>query len=73
VVIFDCPRNPGFSNTRTRRSASFAVIRLPASIIAARMASKRQDAGWQGLIGSGVTRFANDFHSGARFSWLIRL
>ena len=45
VVIFDCPRSPGFSRISTRRSASFAVIRLPASIIAARMSAKDQAAG----------------------------
>ena len=33
VVTFDWPRNPGFSKTSTRRSASLAVISLPASVM----------------------------------------
>ena len=33
VVIFDWPRRPGFSSTSTRRSASLAVISLPASVM----------------------------------------
>ena len=71
-VIDDFPRNAGFSSTSTRRSASFAVIRPPASIIAARISSNRQLAGRQGLRGSGVTRLASDSHSGVRFFWPIR-
>ena len=33
VVTFDCPRKPGFSRISTRRSASLAVISLPASVM----------------------------------------
>ena len=57
---------------RTRRSASFAVIRLPASSIAARISAKVQAAGWHPLTGSGVTRLASDSHSGVRFCRLMR-
>ena len=66
-MILDCPRRPGFSSTSTRRSASLAVIRPPASIMYARMSAKRQLAGRQGLRGSGVTRSASEVQSGVRF------
>ena len=72
VVILLWPRKPGFSSTSTRRSASLAVMRAPASIMAARMVSKRQAAGRQGLMGSGVTRLASEVQSGVRLSWPMR-
>ncbi len=68
----DWPRKPGFSSTSTRRSASLAVISLPASSIAARMSEKRHSAGWQALLGSGVTRSLSTLHSGARFFLSMR-
>ncbi len=40
--------------------------------MAARMSVKRQDAGWQGLLGSGVTKVASEVHRGVRFCWLMR-
>jgi hypothetical protein len=48
------------------------VIRRPASIIAARISANDHDAGWQPLIGSGVTSFASDVHSGVRCFWPMR-
>ena len=71
-MIFDWPRRPGFSRISTRRSASLAVIKPPASIIAARMSANDHDAGWQPLTGSGVTSLASDVHSGVRCFWPMR-
>jgi hypothetical protein len=44
----------------------FAVIRRPASSMAARMSLNDHAAGVQPLTGSGVTRLASDSHSGVR-------
>jgi hypothetical protein len=73
VVTFDCPRRPGFSSTSTRRSASLAVISLPASSIAARISSNRHTAGTQALFGSGVTSAPSTVHSAVMFCLSIRL
>ena len=71
-MIFDWPRSPGFSRMSTRRSASLAVIRPPASIIAARISANDHAAGWHALTGSGVTSLASDVQSGVRCFWLMR-
>ena len=70
-MIFDCPRMPGFSSTSTRRSASLAVMSLPASSMAVRMASKRHSAGTHALLGSGVISAPITVHSAVMLSLSI--
>jgi hypothetical protein len=73
VVILDCPRRPGFSSTSTRRSASFAVISLPASSMAERISLNRHTAGTQALLGSGVMSAPITVHRAVMFCLSMRL
>jgi hypothetical protein len=72
VVIFDWPRMPGFSRMSTRRSASLAVMSAPASSIAFLISSKRQSAGTQVLLGSGVISALMTLQSGVMFCLSMR-
>ena len=63
---------PGFSRTSTRRSASLAVIKAPASSIAFLISSKRHSAGTHALLGSGVISALMTLHSGVMFCLSMR-
>ena len=68
----DWPRSAGFSSTRTRRSASLAVMSSADSITMPLTSLKRQIAGAHCVFGSLPTSWRSFSHSGAMLYFPMR-